>query len=179
MKNYKLPSVPSRTTPGFAFSYIDRALRECLGARQFGQKEIGVVLDFFDSNPPECVYCGSQDIKRWDHLVPIKNGGETILGNMVPACSACDDSKQDLPFDDWIWNDSPSSPKSRGVTDINKRITRIRSYVQRFDYQVIPLEERLDPDELEKLAEIRETTVELRKDIDQLIESYRNKRYLR
>ena len=41
------------------------------------------VLDFFDPTPHECIFCGNLDVKRWDHLVPISKGGDTVLGNMV------------------------------------------------------------------------------------------------
>lgn len=176
MQKNKLPRVPSRTTPGFAFSYIERALLDCLGDRQFGQSEISEVIEFFGSNPPECVFCGNPEIERWDHLVPIKKGGETLLGNMVPACRTCDDSKRDLPFDEWILSNSPSSPKTRGIIDIDERIERIKDYVQHFKYQVCPLENRLEPDEIEKLVEIRSTTQLLRQEIDGLIDNYRLRR---
>ena len=81
----KLPRVPGRTTPGFAFSILDRAISECLSRRQFGAVEIKQVIEFFDIDPPECVFCGATPVSRWDHLVPINGGGETLLGNMVPA----------------------------------------------------------------------------------------------
>ena len=73
-EEHHLPSIPKRTTPGFAFSMIERALNECLGERRFGKAEIDQVLAFFNSANLECVYCGSRDVKRWDHLIPIKNG---------------------------------------------------------------------------------------------------------
>lgn len=59
----KLPKIPKRTTPGFAFPMVDRALSECLSHRQFGSKEIKQALEFFGQNPPECVFCGSKDVK--------------------------------------------------------------------------------------------------------------------
>jgi len=171
----KLPRVPQRTTPGFAFSTVERALQECLAARQFGKEEIAKVLEFFGDDPPECVYCGSHEVRRWDHLVPVNKGGETVLGNMVLACARCDDSKRDLPFEEWMRSDAAGSPKSRGVKDIDQRVESIKAYVHRFGYTPQSLEERLDEHELERLTTIRSRLQELRKDIDALIEDYRTR----
>ena len=109
MEKLKLPLSPQKTTTGFAFSNVERALQESLANRQFGQQEMRKVIEFFGL--PLCVYCGSNEIKRWDHLVAVKNGGETVIGNMVPACAKCDDSKRDIAFDVWMQSDSPNSPK--------------------------------------------------------------------
>lgn len=118
---------PQRTTLSFAFSYVDRALHEGLAKRKFGADEMGEIAAFFGSQPLQCVYCGSTEVTRWDHLVAVMKGGETVLGNMVPACQKCDDSKRDLAFDEWMQSDSPSSPRSRGIADVNARIELIHA----------------------------------------------------
>ena len=168
-----LPKVPQRTTPGFAFSMVDRALRDCLGHRQFGKAEIEQVLAFFDNDPPECVFCGSKDVGRWDHLVPIKGGGETVLGNMVPACAKCDDSKRSEPWEQWIVSDAKNSPKSLGTASVGRRIKCIKAYVRQFRYTPRKLEDRLSSGELQQLKEIRVRLVELRSEVDSLIGDYR------
>ena len=43
-----------------------------------------------------CVYYGDQNVQRWDQLVPVNKAGETVLGNMLPACARCNDSHLDL-----------------------------------------------------------------------------------
>ena len=174
-REMKLPRVPQRTTPGFAFSMLGRALLDCLGTRQFGQREIVQVLAFFGSDPPECAYCGSHAVRRWDHLVPIKEGGETVLGNMVPACARCDDSKRHLPFEEWMKSNRESSLEDRGGKDIEQRIVRIKAYVQHFGYTPRSLEDRLDKHDWDRLIGIRSRLQELRKDIDELIKDYRTK----
>lgn len=171
----KLPKVPQRTKPGFAFSIVERALQACLATRQFGQEEIAKVLEFFGTDPPECVYCGSHEVRRWDHLVPVKEGGETVLGNMVPACARCDDSKRNQPFEEWVMSNCKWSPKSRGVGDLDQRIERIKAYVQHFSYTPRKLEERLDEHERERLTTIRSGLQELREDVEALIEDYRTR----
>jgi hypothetical protein len=171
MEKIKLPLSPQRITTGFAFSYVERALQESLANRQFGQEEMKKVIEFFGL--PLCVYCGSTEIKRWDHLVAVKNGGETAIGNMVPACAKCDDSKRDIAFDVWMQSDYPNSPKSRGVENIQERIEHIYAYMMHFEYKVRPLETRLTPDELIKLENVRKSIRQTRNECEDLILSFR------
>lgn len=173
MGNSKLPRVPSRTTPGFAFSMLDRALRECLGRRQFGQPDMAEVLDFFGKT--ECVYCGNKDVKRWDHLISIRSGGETVIGNIVPACSRCDDSKQHFPFEEWMFSDANYSPKTLGTSDLEERFKRIKDYVKYYDFSPRTLEDRLTNEELERLNVIKGSAARLREEVEELIEDYRER----
>lgn len=172
----KKPKAPMRMTPGFAFWSVHRCLQECLGRREFVQDDMEQILAFFfNGGTPSCVYCGSVDVRRWDHLIPVVLGGETVLGNMVPACSRCDDSKQDLPFDEWMTGKRKHSPKSRGVTDLDARMNRLRAYATQFGYELVTLDNRLTPGERECLEKIREKTAGLRKDIEGLIQSHRHR----
>lgn len=168
-----LPKVPQRTTPGFAFSMVYRALSECLARRQFGQREIKQVLEFFGKDLPECVFCGSKEVKRWDHLVSIKEGGETVIGNIVPACASCDDSKRDLPFEEWMMSDFSNSPKSRGISDIKTRVVCIKGYIQHFGYTPKSLEKRLSKQEFKRLKEIHIRLQSIREAIEELVNDYR------
>lgn len=169
----KLSRAPQRTTPGFAFSMLGRALKDCLATRQFGRAEMREVLAFFGADPPTCVYCGSPDTKRWDHLIPVNQDGETVLGNMVPACARCDDSKRDVPFAKWMRSDAKNSPRSREIANVDQRIQRIQAYIQHFGYQVRPLNERLNAQELAHLVDIQQRMQTLRQDMDALIQEYR------
>ena len=171
----KLPQAPERTTPSFAFSAIERALRQCLATRRFGRDEIHQVLDFFGKDRPECVFCGSRDVKRWDHLVAVKEGGETVLGNMVPACARCDDSKRNLPFEEWMKSGVGGSPTSRGISDVDQRIEQIKGYIQHFGYVPRTLEQRLDEREQGRLRNIRSRLQEVRQDTEKLIQDYRER----
>ena len=169
-----LPRAPQRITPSFAFSYIERSIQEGLTLRKFGRPEMDEVLRFFfDGRDPECVYCGSEDVRRWDHLVPVMAGGDTIVGNMVLACSQCDDSKQATEFEQWMTGDAPRSPLSRGVLDIESRVERIREYVRHHNYVVISLIERLDRRESDELKEIRERMADNRRRLELLIADHR------
>ncbi len=173
-----LPRTPQRTTPGFAFSTVERALKDCLGRRKFGQTEKQYALEFFglSMESPKCVFCGSLDVKRWDHLVPISKGRETVLGNMVSACAQCDDAMRELSFDEWMMSDDRYSPKSLGIKGVNQRIHRIREYTRHFNYAPLSLEKRLNKDELEKLGIIRGKLCKIRSEIEVLIRGYSTKR---
>lgn len=175
MNEKGLPRAPQRTTPGFSFSMINRALTECLGKRQFGVKEQEAAARFFGNGEPECAFCGSTDIRRWDHLVAVMEDGETVPGNMVPACARCDDSKRHLPFDEWMRGDAPQSPTTRGIPDVERRIERIEAFRRENDYAVRLLESRLTREEWETLESIRSRLDTLRREVDKLITDFRER----
>lgn len=166
-----LPVVAQRTTPGFAFSIMQRALLDCIAERRFGKPEIDQVIAFFGN---ECAYCGGS-VQRWDHLVPVRRGGDTVLGNIVPACSKCDDSKGGMPFNEWAMSRAPSSPLTRGVCDIDKRVARIHEYVTDCDYRPQEPNDRLSVEELQQFDVIRDDLGRLRIDIDNFIVLYRKR----
>jgi hypothetical protein len=165
-----LPPTPQRTTPGFSFSIVERSLRDCIAERKFGAPEKAFAAEFFGGT---CAFCGASPIQRWDHLVAVSQGGDTVLGNMVPACNKCDDSKAHHPFDEWALGDAPGSPRTRGVTDLEAKLARIREYVAMFEYVAREPEERLTPDELKQYALIRSDLQRLRRDVDKFIAMHR------
>lgn len=137
----------------YVFSMVDRSIKDCPGKRQFGKTEKEKVLEFFfHGKEPECVFCGCKDIKRWNHLIPITNGCETVPGNMVPACSRCDDSIQAFPFENWL--------KSKEIPDKDQRIKLIKSYMHHFNYVPKSLEERLNEKRLNESELIRLKTIQ-------------------
>ena len=166
--------MPQRTTTGFAFYTIDRAIKEGLARRKFGQNEAQQVLDFFGIDPPECVYCGSKDMKRWDHLVAISTGGETIIGNIVPACSQCDDSKGKSDYKEWMNSNAQYSPKTQGTKNIKQKIKRIDAYMKHFNYSPRDIEERLTQSERKRKRDIERKLQGIRADIEKFISDYRN-----
>lgn len=168
-----LPRAPERITLGFAFSYIDRAIQEGLADRRFGQSEMAAVLEHFGSDPPRCAYCGDEHVSRWDHLVAIKSGGDTVVGNMVPACSRCDDSKRDVPYEEWMLSDAQHSPRSRGVPELAERIARLRAYARRYQYTPRTQEERLAVADCEELVRLRHELDPIRRRIEQLLARHR------
>jgi len=55
-------------------------------------------LKRFDS---ACVYCGVKGDITYDHFVAFSKGGPFTKGNIVPACSFCNGSKNNRDFSDW------------------------------------------------------------------------------
>lgn len=43
----------------------------------------------------KCVYCGATDDLVIDHVIPFVRGGSTDMRNIVTACAACNQSKND------------------------------------------------------------------------------------
>lgn len=167
----KLPKSPTRQTLAFGFSIIERCLRESLGRWQFGGREQRQVVDFF-GGVLACAYCGHSDVTRWDHLTSVRAGGETVLGNMVPACSSCDDSKAQSAFETWMRGSAPRSPTSLGVADIEQRISKLLAYRTAFGYAVTPEERRLTAEELRDLAALRAGLQKLRADAEDLAQRF-------
>jgi 5-methylcytosine-specific restriction endonuclease McrA len=48
-----------------------------------------------------CAYCGASGDLQVEHVMPISQGGEHHLGNIVPACQRCNYSKATAPVKDW------------------------------------------------------------------------------
>jgi len=80
----------------------------------------------------QCAYCGNA-LSEWDHFFPIVRDSEptgyiTELGNLVPSCGKCNQSKGNAYWADWMRSDAPLSPKSRNISDLEERIARLRVY---------------------------------------------------
>lgn len=48
-----------------------------------------------------CCYCGSDDRIQVEHFVPRAKGGPHVIGNLLPACAACNKSKRDNDPEAW------------------------------------------------------------------------------
>jgi hypothetical protein len=170
----KVPKRPVKIGTGFAFSILDRMLHECLALRDFGTSQMELVIAFFGGHPAACVYCGESP-QRWDHLVPVRAGGETVIGNMVPACARCDDSKQALTFEEWWTSSRRHSPAGREAEGKAERLEKLRAYAAHFGYEPRRLEERLTTEEAAHLHRIRQTAGSLREEIEALVRMYVNR----
>lgn len=154
--------------PATAFKYLERALQEGLGRREFGSADMRQVKEFFGA-PISCVYCGSDDWDRWDHLVPAISGGESVLGNMVTACQPCDDSKGSRPFDSWMAARAIARPDASWAADTPARIVRLREYQRQFGYVATKAESRLSPERLVQFKDLIRRAKELQRDIEAFI----------
>lgn len=55
----------------------------------------------YNSDSPECVYCGNI-ADTWDHVKPVSKGGNSDVRNVLPACSSCNSSKNNRHVLEWI-----------------------------------------------------------------------------
>jgi len=80
-----------------------------------------------------CAYCGDRSTE-WDHLRPlVKNrrptGFISEIGNLVPSCGKCNQSKRNEDWETWMRSPTATlSPFCRGVPDLEHRIQRLRAY---------------------------------------------------
>jgi hypothetical protein len=167
----RLPKAPERIGPAFVFSNLERALYEGFARRAFGSREMEQVIEFFGGHPATCVYCGVASPQRWDHLVPVRDGGETVMGNMVPACAHCDDSKQDSSLAEW-WESVQRNLSPDQIAGRAERLAKLQAYASHFGYKQISLEDRLTPEEAARLGRIREAAKSLRNEIESLFRMY-------
>mgnify|MGYP007100086125 CR=1 FL=1 len=59
------------------------------------------LMQLFETNV--CLYCGDTNGKMvMDHFVPVKLGGKTEAGNLLPCCFTCNAQKRDAPPQDWV-----------------------------------------------------------------------------
>ncbi|MGD3109495.1 HNH endonuclease [Streptomyces sp. YGL11-2] len=61
-----------------------------------------VHLTVLCANDGLCVYCNEAKSEVMDHVIPFARGGPDKLGNLVPACEACNASKNDKTPPEWI-----------------------------------------------------------------------------
>lgn len=50
----------------------------------------------------KCAYCGRKSFLTKDHFRPLSLGGEYTINNIIPACTSCNSSKSDRPFETWF-----------------------------------------------------------------------------
>lgn len=51
---------------------------------------------------PLCYYCKKTRGKTLDHKVPMSRGGDDSLGNLVLACSRCNELKDDMTEEEFV-----------------------------------------------------------------------------
>ncbi len=120
------------------------------------EDEIKTALDILQMSPDNvsCAYCGSQ-ATEWDHLRPLvanqnPTGFISEIRNLVPSCGKCNQSKGNKYWMDWITSDAKLSPKSRQITDLQKRIARLEDYERWGNVTAIDLRSIVPPDAWEQ-----------------------------
>jgi 5-methylcytosine-specific restriction endonuclease McrA len=94
----------SKITPAmFAEQYHRRRARKASnGVYLVTEKDMRRCLARFNNS---CAYCStsftSSNRPTWDHVIAIARGGQHSIGNMVPACPACNTSKWASTVTEW------------------------------------------------------------------------------
>ena len=152
--------LPAKTYPGFGLSMVERSIREFFAERCTSQDLSRIREYFANDGALHCAYCDAPSPDRWDHIHPVSRGGDTVPGNLVPACRRCDDSKQDKTLDEWAESNGRYRPAEGQVPIIRRRI---EGYQEHFQYVPQDFEDKLSPAQKEKYRRIREQLESLRK----------------
>jgi 5-methylcytosine-specific restriction endonuclease McrA len=96
--------------------------------------EIEEALSILGMSPDDvrCAYCGDVSTE-WDHLRPLvvsrrPTGYISEIGNLVPACGKCNQSKGNKHWRAWITSAAPRSPATRQVPELAGRVERLQRY---------------------------------------------------
>lgn len=73
-------------------------------ARRRGVPHVGPATRamIFEATGGLCAYSCDRRAEHLDHVIPVAMGGETVYGNMVPACPSCNSQKKDRDPLPWI-----------------------------------------------------------------------------
>lgn len=130
-----LDKLPNRTYPALGFTLTDRGVKEFF-AKRCPRTDLEDLHRYFRKHGGlGCIYCGSPNASRWDHVHPISQGGDTVKGNLVPACSSCDDSKQHKTLDAWFSGKAKMRPPEERRAAIKQAIAK---YQRHFQYRPRP-----------------------------------------
>jgi hypothetical protein len=151
--------LPTKTYIGFGLSMLDRAVKESFALR-CKAIDLNAIDEFFSQKGKlQCAYCDAPNPTRWDHLHPVSRGGDTVPGNLVPACARCDDSKQNRTLEEWALSLSTYKPPDRKLVNIQKRLS---SYQKKFSYSPKDFEKKMTKAQRALYKNFREKLAELR-----------------
>jgi len=112
--------------------HVARGLREIVAPRQIISKaHWKTVLEEFGGL---CIFCGSAETAENrgivpDHLLPVTQFGELVLGNTVPACQTCNDSRGDRDWRPFLRQVYPGNA--------DEQIRRVESHVEKYAYRPV------------------------------------------
>ncbi|MDC7805267.1 HNH endonuclease signature motif containing protein [Luteimonas sp BLCC-B24] len=141
----RLRKLPIKVSAGLGLSLTDRAVKEAFAARCMAS-DLEELRNYFEAGGEiRCFYCDAPEPSRWDHLHAVTRGGDTVPGNLVPACGRCDDSKQDRDIDEWVRSTSKHRTPTGHLAALQDKVA---AYRERFFYTEQAFETRLTPDQL-------------------------------
>jgi 5-methylcytosine-specific restriction endonuclease McrA len=84
----------------------------------FTKEQWAYSLEYFENS---CCYCGSTDGKlQQEHVISLSKGGGYVASNIIPACSSCNQSKNNSALAKWY-------PKSMNFSE--ERFEKIERYI--------------------------------------------------
>lgn len=90
-----------------------RALKAGSTAEPFTRPQL--LASYAERGPLQCVYC-TGPYESDDHVIPLSQGGEHSIANLVPACMLCNARKGARTPEQWIstppHTDSPRAPRA-------------------------------------------------------------------
>jgi hypothetical protein len=101
-----------------------------------------------------CLFCGSPGTAENrgilpDHLIPVTRYGELVLGNTVPACQTCNDSRGEKDWRLFL--------RGRFPGDADAQIASVEAHVAQYNYHPATLESALEPrEQVEYLSLLQE-----------------------
>lgn len=122
---------------------VARGLREIVAPRQTMPKaQWEQVKAEFGGH---CIFCGQTGTKENrgivpDHLIPVTRFGELVVGNTVPACQTCNDSRGEKDWRPFL--------RERFPRDADAQIARVEDYLARHPYHPPSPEKALSKSEL-------------------------------
>lgn len=140
---------------------VSRGLREIVAPHQkMSKADWQAVLEEFGGI---CIFCGGAGTAENrgivpDHLVPVTRFGELVLGNTVPACQTCNDSRGQKEWRPFLRLVFPG--------DADAQIRRVEDHLAKYNYRPVTLDGALSPSE-------RETYVALLKEWGVMLEKAR------
>jgi hypothetical protein len=131
-KAFAMPSV--QTMMSRKSSITNACVTSLIPVVQPSLDEIEEAIRILGMTPSDvrCAYCGDPNTE-WDHLRPLvlrrrPTGYISEIGNLVPSCGKCNQSKRNEYWLDWMRSKAPRSPASRNVPDLEGRIKRLHAY---------------------------------------------------
>jgi hypothetical protein len=146
--------LPQRRSVKTALTEVRAAVREALARYEFGPGEAASALAHLGT---DCVFC-ERPATEWAFLVPLRFGGDAVLGNVAPACRECYWAKRDQDFREWM----PQGTKLR----------RLENHVRHFGYTTRGLDDRLGTAGMRAYLEYHAAHRKLRSAIKRLLRDH-------
>ena len=144
-------------------------------------QEISEALGVLGMTPEDvrCVYCGDRS-SEWDHLRPLvqkrrPTGYISEIGNLVPACGKCNQSKGNSAWRTWMLGKAPLSPAGRGLDGVADRIARLEAYERWRSPTKVEFEKIVGPEEWEHYWSLCESVVEKLRDCQTVADGLRTR----